>query len=167
MRARRPTRRGGRPRQVPGVGEEIRREVQGLAPLAAQLNQPQSPEALRRIVEATITAGGPPPFIPSAAAQLYNTWAQDFTFRYRAAPGVESPRWPGVALIQAVISDEAARSIPLLHSFFENPERGRLRSCAQCQRWFIDLTRNRSARRCSRACTIAWSNAQRPTRERA
>jgi len=45
--------------------------------------------------------------------------------------------------------------------FLDNPQRERLRRCQQCHRWFVDGTRNRSARRCSRACTIAWSNAQR------
>jgi hypothetical protein len=45
--------------------------------------------------------------------------------------------------------------------FLNNRHRDRLRSCAQCHRWFVDVTRNRSARRCTRKCTIAWSHAQR------
>jgi len=45
--------------------------------------------------------------------------------------------------------------------YFRHPHRDRLRQCQQCARWFADLTRNKSARRCSKACTVAWSNKQR------
>ena len=45
-----------------------------------------------------------------------------------------------------------------------NPERARLRCCTQCARWYFDDTRNKSKRRCSRACTIAYSNARRGPR---
>lgn len=40
----------------------------------------------------------------------------------------------------------------------------RRRHCPQCDRDFIDQTRNGSAKRCSRACTIRWSNALRLAR---
>jgi predicted RNA-binding Zn ribbon-like protein len=49
--------------------------------------------------------------------------------------------------------------------YFNNPARDRLRRCPhpcpKCRGWFVDTTRNKSARRCSRECTIAWSNSQR------
>jgi hypothetical protein len=162
------TRRGNRKRKVPGVGDAIRRELRELERLVRALNTPQSGEVVQPIVEAVAEAddagGPPPPFIPPAAAAVYNEVTKDFSFRYRANQAILSPRWPGVALLQPVVSHPAARIIPLLNSYFENPERGRLRRCAQCGRWFVDGTRNKSARRCSRACTVAWSNAQRPRR---
>jgi hypothetical protein len=50
-----------------------------------------------------------------------------------------------------------------LVGLFGSPHRDRLRRCQQCARWFVDETRNKSQRRCSRACTIAWWSArQRP-----
>ena len=52
----------------------------------------------------------------------------------------------------------------LFYGFFLNPERARLRCCTQCARWYFDDTRNKSKRRCSRACTIAYSNARRRPR---
>jgi len=38
---------------------------------------------------------------------------------------------------------------------------GRLKRCGACERWFADLTRNRSQRRCSLACTQRFWNRDR------
>jgi len=35
---------------------------------------------------------------------------------------------------------------------------GRVKRCLECKRWFVDETRNKSAERCSRACTVKWWN---------
>jgi hypothetical protein len=50
-----------------------------------------------------------------------------------------------------------------LAAVLNSRHRDRLRSCQQeqCGRWFVDMTRNKSALRCSRTCTIKWSHAQR------
>ena len=37
----------------------------------------------------------------------------------------------------------------------------RTRVCPMCTKRFVDLTRNAAALRCSRKCTIAWSNQKR------
>jgi len=57
----------------------------------------------------------------------------------------------------------------LLTWYWMNPHRDRLKRCQRCERWFVDSSRNKSARRCTKACTIAWSNGQRsrPARKRA
>jgi hypothetical protein len=54
--------------------------------------------------------------------------------------------------------------VTTLADYFSHSRRDRLKRCTTCQQWFVDLTRNKSALRCSRSCTIAWSNAQRPRR---
>lgn len=46
----------------------------------------------------------------------------------------------------------------------QTPALNRLRRCPQCSKWFVDRTRNRSAKRCSKRCTWAWWN--RPRRRR-
>ena len=50
-----------------------------------------------------------------------------------------------------------------LAAVLNSRHRDRLRRCQQqqCRRWFVDMTRNKSAMRCSRKCTIAWSHDQR------
>ncbi len=40
----------------------------------------------------------------------------------------------------------------------------RMKRCAQCQKWFIDRTRNNQAKRCSQECTSRWWT--RPRRRR-
>lgn len=57
-------------------------------------------------------------------------------------------------------------AVAWLADFLANPYRTRLRRCPICRRWFVDETRNRSAQRCSRKCTIAWSNALRKSKGR-
>jgi len=49
----------------------------------------------------------------------------------------------------------------LLTWYWMNPHRDRLKRCQRCERWFVDSSRNKSARRCTPECTVAWSNAQR------
>jgi hypothetical protein len=155
-------RRQARKRKIPGVGEGIQRELMALSRLVLALNKPQGAKAIRPIVEATHDAdtqgGPPPPFIPPAAAALYNKGHFTQTYRARAIAGAAA-KWAGVARL---VPDPAAADGALLHAYFENPVRDRLRRCEQCARWFIDATRNKGARRCSRACTIAWTNGQRP-----
>jgi hypothetical protein len=37
----------------------------------------------------------------------------------------------------------------------------RVKRCPECRRWFVDDTRNKSAARCSRDCTVKWWNRSR------
>jgi hypothetical protein len=152
-------------KKAPGVGDAIRRELLALSKLVRVLNKPQGAETIRPIVEATVEAdargGPPPPWIPPAAAALYNTL--HFTYAYRATPLASPPqaKWAGAALLQPLVSEPAAEAVPLLHAYIDSPVRDRVRHCPVCGRWFLDATRPKHARRCSRACTITWSNALR------
>ena len=144
------------------MGEIIQRELETLARLVMALNKPGGAEKIRPIVEATLDAdarGGPaPPDIPAAAAALYNKADLRVAYQARAIAG-PAAKWPGVArLVPTPATAEAA----LLLAYIETSVRDRLRRCPVCARWFIDTMRNKRARRCSRACTIAFSNAQRP-----
>jgi predicted RNA-binding Zn ribbon-like protein len=68
---------------------------------------------------------------------------------------------PDVALELESPSASLAGFVHVL-AYVQSPHRERLKCCQRCATWFVDTTRNKSARRCSRACTIAWSNKQRP-----
>jgi hypothetical protein len=112
-------------------------------------------EAVR---EADAAGGLGPPFVPPAVAPLFNQLAGDVAFRYVAwAPDpqpdvvqiVLQPHEPGKFIVATVVR------------YIENPARDRLRRCPQCGLLFVDATRNKSAQRCSRACTVKWSNSQR------
>lgn len=112
------------------------------------------------------------PAVPNVAAERFNRLAERATLQFHAGPPV--PDFPGRALIRPTSEVEigilvAPRqggtglwAFQLVYGYFMNRERDRLRRCAVCRHWFVDATRNRSARRCSRACTILWSNKQRP-----
>jgi hypothetical protein len=50
----------------------------------------------------------------------------------------------------------------LLRAFLSNPDRHRLKRCAQCSRWFVDTTLIAGQARCSEKCTWAfWSRERR------
>jgi hypothetical protein len=89
---------------------------------------------------------------------------------YQTAYRLTRDRGPGrsrVVLELGLESDSATLgAVAGLARFLVNPHRGRLRRCQRCARWFVDATRNKSQQRCSRACTIVWSNSQRPRRKR-
>jgi hypothetical protein len=116
--------------------------------------------------------GSPYPTVPSLAAERFNRLAEQVSVRFHAGPPVAGFP-PGVFIlpvreVEIGIHTEPGQgprgvwAFQLVYGYFTNPERTRLRRCAVCRRWFVDMTKNRSARRCSRACTIKWSNTQRP-----
>ncbi len=119
------------------------------------------------IIEALAESSVAPPIISKQAAELFRTMVADQTFRYGLLDLTTLRTPPELAHTQYRVGLEAsgpkgAMAQVLAYHFFDNPQRDRLRRCQQCSRWFVDETRNRSAQRCSRACTIAWSNSQRP-----
>jgi len=121
--------------------------------------------AAQAVVEATLSA--PYPKVSDDAAQRFNALADQAPLHYVA--GLWRPEDAGQHFItigggHAVLQRSATPQgvwVALLADFLINPQRDRLRRCPVCGRWFVDATRNRSARRCSRKCTIVWSNAQR------
>jgi hypothetical protein len=121
-----------------------------------------------------------PVFIPPQAVEQFMALQEGLIFSYtilRPEPQPQTPAalhgvgWPVMLeprsprpLEEAEVMATYCRGIAvrtLATGYFGNPARDRLRRCPQCQRWFVDTTRNKSARRCSPDCTIAWSNAQR------
>ena len=136
-----------------------------LVPLVSALNKPEGAKAIRPIVEATRAAddqgGPPPPYIPPAAAALHNALTYTLSFKAEALATPPGAKWAGVALLRPQVTGAGA-DVPLLLAYWDSPVRNRLRQCPVCARWFLDATRSKHARRCSRKCTIAWTNAQRP-----
>jgi predicted RNA-binding Zn ribbon-like protein len=88
-----------------------------------------------------------------------DAWAMTHLDPTQAHLRVPSTR-PDLYLELASPSVSLAGFIHVL-AYVQSPHRERLRRCQQCRRWFVDETRNASARRCSRECTIKWSNSQR------
>jgi hypothetical protein len=87
------------------------------------------------------------------------TWDSTGSSRSRYTVRLPSPRTD--VLLEQASPSAALRGLTLVVGYLRSAQRHRLRRCPQCRGWFVDETRNNSAQRCSRACTIAWSNAQR------
>lgn len=110
------------------------------------------------------------PMVSEEAAGLFNDLAAKTPMHYSVglwAPEGTRPQYAFLGTSDAVVLRSHTPQVlwlGLLVDFFKNPHRDRLRRCPVCARWFLDETRNRSARRCSRRCTIAWSNTQRGQR---
>ncbi len=49
----------------------------------------------------------------------------------------------------------------LLWSTLLHADRVRLKQCGTCQRWYVDVTKNRKKQRCSESCTQKWWNRER------
>jgi hypothetical protein len=128
-------------------------------------------ESVAAILEATW--GADYRDLPATAVGRFNALAREAPVRFQAGP----PAGWGRDELALAISDQGMFAGPELTllaptaagiwvawlvEYFDNPQRNRLKRCARCRQWFVDETRNASALRCSRACTIAWSNAQRP-----
>jgi predicted RNA-binding Zn ribbon-like protein len=159
-----PRRRRRAKKTAKALGRVITHESLQLGRLMRLLNQRLAGDIhtpVREQVVAVITASAAfaYPSIPRLAGELFEVLAagQTFTFTVARVP-------PDHAIVMSEASTEEGEAALELFRFFQNPARSRLRCCQQCGTWFIDVTRNQSARRCSRACTIAWSNAQRTTK---
>lgn len=177
-------RRGGRRKKAPAISDLIRREAQDLEVFARLLNTqwatneaplPWTPldAQIGRDLAAVIEAAAelPYPFVSRRAGAGFAALAEAQSFRYHVLELPPQPHTPanlrqhGVVWVRLYGSDDGhGLAAQMLDRFFQNPARARLRRCQQCPRWFVDTTRNKSARRCSRECTIAWSNSQRGKR---
>lgn len=136
-----------------------------------------APPAVTAVVDAVL--GTPyPAAVPTEAAQRFNALADGTPLYYVAELEGGEVRPDDMAFRFAFSDREHLQWVYLqsptaqgvwvawLAFFLDNPQRERLRRCQSCRRWFVDETRNKSARRCSRACTIAWSNRQRGQRKK-
>jgi hypothetical protein len=161
------------------VSDFIKEQLVGLVNIARKLNgdldetltgRPEWRAAAEQaraqgiaVVEAAL--GAPYPTIPRGAVDAFDTLAAGHPVEYTVRR--INLRGPWVLNIdhrtRISLVGQSAWGIMAawLAFYFMNPQRDRLRRCQQCSRWFVDMTRNKSALRCSRACTIAWSNAQR------
>lgn len=143
-------------------------------------------QACDAVEEILSECAGLPPFteIPFSAIQKFEALAQGVTFTFRvwswSHPGGidafervydEIHRDNYVSLVPLVgpklkehhdtnigmtTPAEGGALVKAVVDYFLNPERDRLRKCAVCHRWFVDLTRNKSQLRCSPPCTAAW-----------
>jgi hypothetical protein len=168
------------------VGSVIRLYAHALKPLVLLLNTQWKTGELGRQVAAILAATKvvPSPFVPRVAQDLFARLAAGESFRYDVWYSDPPPR-PGEVLdvshlrtpaqralarhlrkhdamiVDVKASSERGMAASVVYDFFYNPARDRVRRCQQCQTWFLDLSRNKSAQRCSKACTIAWSSAHR------
>jgi len=55
----------------------------------------------------------------------------------------------GYSSLQAIV-------LGALWEALQDPRIKRVKRCPQCQKWFVDRTRNQRAKRCSSACTYRW-----------
>lgn len=162
----------GRGRRRKRKGLAIREETSGwvdeLDVWASILNQP-SGAAYLPVVEATLAAdraGGYPVrrAIPPVAAQAFVVLAESVTFQYRVRMDSN-----GFAVVEMASESRDPRVTGLgqfVELFIENPARARLKRCGLCRKWFADRTRNASALRCSRECTVKWSATELTQRRR-
>jgi predicted RNA-binding Zn ribbon-like protein len=147
-------------------GEMPRAEREGRPEWVAQ--EQKAREQAAAVVDTAL--GARYPTIPPAAAAAFDALAAEqpiqFTVRHSnlRGPWVIQPDYR--VPIRLVGRSAQGVMAVWLAGYFANPQRDRLRRCEQCRRWYVDETRNKSSRRCSRACTIRWSNAQRKERSR-
>jgi predicted RNA-binding Zn ribbon-like protein len=113
-------------------------------------------EIAQAMVAADATGQWPPPVVPPAVVPPFLALAKPVRVRY-VAVRLDT----GHTVIVDESTDPAGDAVALLAWFFRTPVRTRLRQCPVCGRWFVDRTRNASARRCSHACTIRWTNTHR------
>lgn len=176
-RRRRRTRQRG-----PALGDFISAQLPELQELARQLNgvtathpgrdewpeRYQAVNALADDAAAIIKAalGRPYPDVPPAAAERFNAMADMAPLHYvvggwRPEDAKHFLFTSGSLSVYLRTNSGRGAWVIELARFLVNPQRDRLRRCPACRQWFVDETRNKSARRCSRKCTITWSNAQR------
>jgi len=170
-------RQGGRRKKAGALTRVITREALDLVPFTRLLNTQwaagdhvQVGNRVAAVIQAT--AALPYPWVPWPAGEQFAALAAGQTFQYKiwkVQPQDQTPadlRKHGVAWIRLRAADQHGLAAQELDRFFRNPSRDRLRRCQQCARWFIDMTRNKSARRCQRGCTVAWWNSQRTTKRK-
>ena len=143
-------------------GKDAAAELERLAPGGEGANRQAAVVRAVAVVDAAL--GSPYPSVPPAAAEAFDELANGQQLEYasrklfRRGYAIRLDHRTPIHLTSR--SHEGIMAV-WLAAYFMHPHRDRLRRCQQCSRWFVDMTRNKSALRCSRACTIAWSNAQR------
>ena len=155
---------------MPGVSDFISDQLVVLDNIARALNGEYGEEHLTSaardrgvaVVEAVL--GSRYPAIPAAAAEAFDALASgqplEYTIRRRPLRA-HVIRLDHRTPMHLCSTSEFGMMVAWLATYFMNPSRDRLRRCQHCGRWFVDRTRNKSSLRCSRDCTIAWSNARR------
>lgn len=151
--------------RVPGLGREDIEALEELVSRASSLRRPDWPQrtidAFNRLAsrEPIAFSAGALEFVAAAAVDL----ADPATWRWGASNGyaLQGPRPPTERRVFVKSPSQLGEVVLAVVQYLEHPRRDRLKRCPRCRRWFIDATKNKSALRCSVACTIAWSNAQR------
>jgi hypothetical protein len=167
--------RGGRraSKKVKSLGRFITQQLTPLEGTAIWLNDGATDE-IRDMAEQLVVDY---PRVSRAVADRFTAFASPAPMTYRLLPRPDSmpplpPRdaqgpvssvreWGRGFVIYVDSPSNNVHGVIALSSLLGSPHRQRLRRCEKCRRFFVDWTRNRSARRCSRECTIAFSNAQR------
>jgi len=182
---------GHRRKKDQRLGSLIRRELKLLGRLSAILNQEPQPLVSaedRRVVEEIVDHARSlrSSRLREKETQAFNRLAARapiafeagaLTFMARAKLNPADPatyRWgasrafalgdrlgPAESSVFVKSPSPLGAVVLLLVQFLEHPRRDRLRQCPRCSKWFVDRTKNKSALRCSRRCTIAWSNSRR------
>ena len=157
--------------RVPGLGLEDREALEELVSSVSRLRSsdwPQRPtDAFNRLaarapivfsVGALLFMAG-----PKAGVKVKVDLADPATWGWGASNGYafQGLRPPTMRRVFIKSPSQLGEVILAVVQYLEHPRRDRLKRCPRCSRWFVDATKNKSASRCSRACTIAWSNAQR------
>jgi hypothetical protein len=166
----------GARKKTGALGDFISGPVRWLGFFAGQLNGKRGApvDGVSAVVDAVLATEYPR--ISREAAELFNALADEAPVYYMADATGEVRAKDEDFLVIGVKADAHDDALPWMHirtktlegmwaawlmEFIVNRQRDRLRRCQQCRRWFVDETRNKSARRCSRECTITWSNAHR------
>ncbi|HXF81485.1 MAG TPA: hypothetical protein VNN19_01840 [bacterium] len=179
--------RGRKGRKKIALSPAIRAQVEDLLQLARYLNQEDTPAQLRSthfadlknfalslmnarsqaIAAVDAARDVPYPQIPPEVREHFNALADDAPLYYvipPLRPKDASKHFMTIGGSKAILlGSDVPQGIwtALLADYLGNPQRDRLRRCRTCNRWFVDRTKNHSARCCSKKCTIAYSNALR------
>jgi predicted RNA-binding Zn ribbon-like protein len=124
------------------------------------------------VMEADQAGTGTPGVLPDSIIERFNALASGLSFTYKAF----ASRVGWLPILDATTAPDGepspttapASALGLfVDQFVNNTARDRFRQCPICGKFFADKTRNRSAVRCSRACTIVWSTRQRALQQQA
>ncbi len=145
---------------TPG-GDPVARSIPDAASLWIKADQARRDAAA--VIEATRNIAHPK--VSGEVVRLFNALADEAPLHYvlgwRPKDAGQFIITIGGGAVSVRSSTPRAVWVTLLADFLINPQRDRLRRCPVCKQWYVDQTRNRSALRCSRKCTITWSNAHR------
>jgi len=150
------------PRHAAGLTGRYARQVATLSTLRDLLNAETGDVAdeIRALVQGTIVARIPSPMIPPNVWPRYRTLGRRYPFVYTTIPAMDGTSLPSMRAVDPAMARDTLQVVEL-EAYFRNRARHRLRQCAHCSSWFLDVTRNGSALRCSLRCTRKWWHAHR------